>query len=61
MIEAVIFDLDCVLTRSDRYHTAAWRKNLGAWGIPFGTAQAPGRGVSGWRARELFAAREAWN
>lgn len=34
MIKAVIFDLDGVLTRSDHYHTAAWREICRRWGIP---------------------------
>lgn len=35
MIKAVIFDLDGVLTRSDHYHTAAWRELCQRRGIPF--------------------------
>lgn len=34
MIKAIIFDLDGVLTRSDHYHTAAWRELCHRWGIP---------------------------
>ena len=47
MIEAVIFDLDGVLTSSDRFHTDAWRQACAQWGIPF--ADSTGdlvRGVS---------------
>ena len=47
MIEAVIFDLDGVLTKSDHYHTSAWRQTCEQWGIPF--ADSTGdlvRGVS---------------
>ena len=35
MIKAVIFDLDGVLTRTDRYHEAAWRNTCEKWGISF--------------------------
>lgn len=34
MIKAIIFDLDGVLTKSDHYHTAAWREMCNRWGIP---------------------------
>lgn len=33
MIDGVIFDLDGVLTRTDRYHAEAWRKTCEKWGI----------------------------
>ena len=35
MIKAVIFDLDGVLTKSDHYHTCAWREVCRKWAIPF--------------------------
>lgn len=47
MIKAIIFDLDGVLTKSDRYHTSAWRQTCEQWAIPF--ADSTGdlvRGVS---------------
>lgn len=47
MIKAVIFDLDGVLTRSDHYHTAAWKQTCEQWGIPFEESTADLlRGVS---------------
>ena len=47
MIAAVIFDLDGVLTKSDRYHDSAWRQACEKWGIPYpaGTGELI-RGVS---------------
>ncbi len=33
-ISAVIFDLDGVLTSTDRFHIEAWRKTCDNWGIP---------------------------
>lgn len=47
MCQAVIFDLDGVLVRSDRYHSAAWAKTCAAWGLPFDEVLAEQlRGVS---------------
>lgn len=47
MIKAVLFDLDGVLTRSDHYHTAAWRQTCKRWSIPFDDSTADLlRGVS---------------
>ena len=58
MIEAVIFDLDGVLTRSDRYHTAAWRKTCAQWGIPFGDGTGDlVRGVSRLESARIVAAQ----
>ena len=35
MFKAIIFDLDGVLTKSDHYHTSAWKEMCNRWGIPF--------------------------
>lgn len=58
MIAAVIFDLDGVLTKSDRYHDSAWRKTCEKWGIPYpaGTGELI-RGVSRPDSARLIAAR----
>lgn len=58
MIKAVIFDLDGVLTKSDRFHTAAWRETCLRWNIPFDASTADLlRGVSRLESAEIVAAR----
>lgn len=58
MIRAVIFDLDGVLTKSDHYHTAAWRETCLRRGMPFDGAVADLlRGVSRMESARIIAAR----
>lgn len=58
MIGAVIFDLDGVLTKSDRCHTAAWRETCSRWGIGFDESTADLlRGVSRIESAGIVAAR----
>lgn len=58
MIKAVIFDLDGVLTRSDQYHTAAWKETCLHWGIPFDDAVADLlRGVSRMESAKIVASK----
>lgn len=58
MIKAVIFDLDGVLTKSDRFHTAAWRETCLHWNIPFEDSTAELlRGVSRMESAGIVAAR----
>lgn len=46
-IRAVIFDLDGVLTSTDRFHTEAWQAVCKNWGIPFSASSSDKlRGVS---------------
>ena len=47
MIQAIIFDLDGVLTATDGYHTTAWKQTCAAWNISFSEETADLlRGVS---------------
>lgn len=58
MIQAVIFDLDGVLTRSDHYHTAAWREVCSKYGLPFDQTTAELlRGVSRLNSARIVADR----
>lgn len=56
MIRGIIFDLDGVLTKSDHYHTAAWRETCLKWGICFDNATADLlRGVSRMESARIVA------
>ncbi len=41
MLKGVLFDLDGVLTATDRLHTRAWRETCERWNIPFSAETAP--------------------
>ena len=41
MLKGVLFDLDGVLTATDRLHTRAWSETCERWNIPFSVDTAP--------------------
>lgn len=58
MLKGVLFDLDGVLTATDRLHTRAWRETCERWNIPFSAETAPLlRGVGRQDCVQLILAR----